>query len=64
MMNWIQSLSSAIAYMEQHLTDDVSIDEVAQQAYTSAYWTAEGYPEGFFVGGGAFRFGYMFGVEL
>ena len=35
MMNWIQGLSSAIAYMEQRLTDDISLDEVAQQAYTS-----------------------------
>jgi len=30
--------------------------------YPEAYWTAEVYPEGFFVGSGAFRFGYMFGV--
>ena len=34
-MNWIQSLSGAVNYIENHLTDDICIDDVANQAYTS-----------------------------
>ncbi len=35
-MNWIQSLSRAIYYIENHLTDDINIDNVSYQAYTSS----------------------------
>ena len=35
-MNWIQSLSAAISFIEKHLTDDISVDEVAAQAYSSS----------------------------
>lgn len=35
-MNWIQGLSKAIRYMEDHLTDDICIDEVSRQAYMSS----------------------------
>lgn len=35
-MNWVQRLSKAIQYTESHLTDDVSIDEIAGQAYSSS----------------------------
>lgn len=35
-MNWIQGLSKAIDYIEKHLTDDISIEDVACQAYTSS----------------------------
>ena len=35
-MNWIQSLSRAIHYIENHLTDDINIDDVSYQAYTSS----------------------------
>ncbi len=34
-MNWIQSLSKAINYVENHLTEDISIDEISSQAYSS-----------------------------
>jgi AraC-like DNA-binding protein len=34
-MNWIQSLSKAIHYIENHLTDHINIDDVSHQAYTS-----------------------------
>ena len=34
-MNWIQSLSAAINFIEKHLTDDISVDEVASHAYSS-----------------------------
>ena len=35
-MNWIQSLSKAIGYIESHLTDAVSMDEIARQAFASS----------------------------
>lgn len=35
-MDWIQCLSKAIAYMEKHLTDEISINEVAQESYSSS----------------------------
>ena len=34
-MNWIQCLSKAIDYIENHLTDDINIDEISTQSYTS-----------------------------
>lgn len=35
-MNWIQSLSKAIQYMESHLTEDMSMVQIAGRAYTSS----------------------------
>lgn len=35
-MNWIQSLSKAINYIEQHLTEDINADEIASHAYASS----------------------------
>jgi AraC-like DNA-binding protein len=35
-VNWVQCLSKAIQYIESHLTDEVSIDEIAGQAYSSS----------------------------
>jgi len=35
-MNWIQCLSKSIQYIEDHLTDRISIDEISNQAYTSS----------------------------
>ncbi len=35
-MNWIQSLSKAIHYIENNLTNDISVDEISGQAYTSS----------------------------
>jgi len=35
-MNWIQCLSKSIQYIEEHLTDNISIDEISNQAYTSS----------------------------
>ncbi|MCL2420507.1 MAG: AraC family transcriptional regulator [Defluviitaleaceae bacterium] len=34
-MNWIQTLSEAIDYIEAHLTDNISIDKVSSQANAS-----------------------------
>lgn len=35
-MNWIQNLSRAISYIERNLTNDISVDEVSSQAYTTS----------------------------
>ena len=35
-MNWIQCLSKALNYIEEHLTENISIDEVASAAYASS----------------------------
>ena len=34
-MNWIQNLSRAVDYIENNLTEEISLDEVARQAYSS-----------------------------
>jgi AraC-like DNA-binding protein len=34
-VNWIQCLSKAIDYIEKHLTDDISIDEISNKAFAS-----------------------------
>jgi AraC-like DNA-binding protein len=34
-MNWIQCLSKAIEAIENHLTDDINLEEIAGQAYSS-----------------------------
>lgn len=35
-MNWIQCLSKIIQYIENHLTDDINIDEISNQSYVSS----------------------------
>jgi len=35
-MNWIECLSTAIGYIETHLTDDINIDEISSQSYASS----------------------------
>lgn len=35
-MNWIQSLSRAIQYIENHLTEDITVEDISYQAYTSS----------------------------
>lgn len=35
-MNWIQCLSKSIQYIENHLDDELSVDEISNQAYTSS----------------------------
>lgn len=35
-MNWMQGLSKALCFMEEHMTDELSIDEIASQAFSSS----------------------------
>ncbi len=34
-MNWIQSLSKAVQYVEEHMTDEINIDDLASVSFTS-----------------------------
>jgi len=36
-MDWITSLNNAITYVENHLTDDINLDQVSQVAYSSTH---------------------------
>jgi AraC-like DNA-binding protein len=35
-MNWLQNISRAIQYIESHMTDDISIDEISSHANSSS----------------------------
>ena len=35
-MDWIQNLTKVIQYVENHLTDDINIDEISSRAYSSS----------------------------
>jgi len=35
-MNWIQNITKAIQYIENHITDDICIDEISTHAYSSS----------------------------
>lgn len=35
-VNWIQCLSKAIQYIEEHLTDEINIDEISSESYASS----------------------------
>ena len=35
-MNWIQCLSKAVDYIENHLTDDININEISSESYASS----------------------------
>lgn len=37
MPDWINGLHSALSYIEEHLTQDILVEDVAQKAYVSAY---------------------------
>lgn len=37
-MEWTESLRSAIAYMEEHLLDDISADDVAEAVHISSFY--------------------------
>lgn len=35
-MNWIQCLSKAVQFIEEHLTDEINIDEISSESYASS----------------------------
>ena len=36
-MDWINGLQKAIEYIEEHLTDNISYDEIAKQSFSSTF---------------------------
>ena len=36
-MGWINGLQKAIEYIEEHLTDNISYDEIAKQSFSSVF---------------------------
>ena len=42
-MEWLTSIRTAIDYIEKHLTDDISAQDVADQAYVSPFFLQRGF---------------------
>ena len=42
-MEWLTSIRGAVAYMEDHLTDDVSLDDVARVVHLSPFFLQRGF---------------------
>ena len=42
-MEWLTSIRGAVAYMEDHLTDDVSLDDVARAVHLSPFFLQRGF---------------------
>lgn len=36
-MEWVKTINNAIAYMENHLTDDITLSDIAESVYISAF---------------------------
>ncbi len=51
-MNWVEGISKAINYMEEHLTEDIEIEKIAREASVSSFYfqKAFGMLSGFTVG--------------
>ena len=42
-MEWITCIRTAIDYMEEHLEDDISAQDVAEQIYMSSFFFQKGF---------------------
>ena len=42
-MEWLTSIRGAVSYMEEHLTEDVSLDDVARSAHLSPFFLQRGF---------------------
>ena len=42
-MGWIESVGDAIRYIEDHITEDLTMEEIAEQAYLSPYYFLKGF---------------------
>ena len=36
-MEWVKTINNAIEYMENHLTDDITLSDIAESVYISAF---------------------------
>lgn len=42
-MEWLSSIRKAIGYMEDHLTDDISAQDITEQVYMSPFFLQRGF---------------------
>lgn len=42
-MNWIESISKAIEYIEENITEDIHIDDISKHAYISSFYFQKGF---------------------
>lgn len=42
-MGWTESLQKAIRYMETHLLDDISVEDIAKEVYMSSFYFQKGF---------------------
>ena len=42
-MGWIESVGDAIHYIEDHITEDLCMEEIAEQAFLSPYYFQKGF---------------------
>ena len=42
-MEWVQAIREAVRYMEEHLTEDISAEDVAASVYFSAFYFQKGF---------------------
>ena len=42
-MEWTQAIQKGIEYMEEHITEDISAEDVANQVYMSSFYFQKGF---------------------
>lgn len=42
-MNWVESISNAIEYIEKNITEDLTIEDIARHAYVSPFYFQKGF---------------------
>ena len=42
-MEWSEAISRAVAYMEAHITEEITVEDVARQVYISPFYFQKGF---------------------
>lgn len=42
-MEWVEAISKAIEYMEAHITEDITVEDVAKEVYISPFYFSKGF---------------------
>lgn len=42
-MKWMESIGEAVSYIEEHITEDLTIEEIAKHAYVSPFYFQKGF---------------------
>ena len=42
-MEWMEAIGDAIQYIEDHITDELTVDKIAEQAYISPFYFHKGF---------------------